>query len=229
MPVWPTQHLGSSGEDVRTVQYLLTAHGHPVAADGAYGPATRTAVTAFQTAAHLTADGVVGDLTWQALLVTVSAGSSSAPVHAVQGQLRKNGWGVGTDGIFGTETTRAVRDLQSARHLTVDGVVGPTSWQSLVAGFQRLASAEAASQHLWDAWGANDRVLAERNATQAAADLVLRGSRPPMTFEGCTADPALGPENQICSYYIEGAALSFRVLTDESGGWYVESARWFAD
>lgn len=229
MPVWPTQHVGNSGEDVRTVQFLLGAHGHPVSVDGSYGPTTRSAVSAFQTSVHLTSDGVVGDQTWQALLVTVAAGGPSGPVQAVQGQLRKNGWRVGTDGVFGPNTTRAVRDLQSARHLTVDGVVGPGTWQSMVAGFMRLATAEAASQHLWDAWGANDRVLAERNATQAAADLVLRGQRPAMTFEGCSADPQLGASNQLCGYYIEGAALTFRVLTDESSGWYVESAIWVAD
>src|SRR4051812_35264119 len=196
MPVWPTQNLGSSGEDVRAVQWLLTAHSHPVTVDGAFGPTTRSAVSAFQSAARLTADGVVGDQTWQALLVTVAAGGPTAAVHALQGQLRKNGWGVAQDGGFGPDTTRAVRDLQTARHLTVDGVVGPATWQSLVANFMRLPTPEAASQHLWDAWGANNRVLAERNATQAAADLVLRGPRPAMTFTGCAEDPQLGPGNQ---------------------------------
>src|ERR1700684_3857676 len=105
MPVWPTQTLGSSGEDVRTVQFLLTTHGHPVTVDGAFGPATRTAVSTFQTSVHLTADGVVGDQTWQALLVPVTTGGASAPVQAVQGQLRKNGWRVGTGGGVGPRTT----------------------------------------------------------------------------------------------------------------------------
>lgn len=226
---WPVQQNGSSGEDVRTVQYLLNAHGQAVTADGAFGGTTRAAVQDFQTARHLTADGIVGDRTWQALLVPVSAGANPALGHAVQGQLRKNGWRLAVDGSFGPATTRAVRDFQSARHLAVDGTVGPATWLSLVAGFTRLPSATAASQHLWDAWGANDRSRSLRNATQAAADLVLRGPRPPMTFQGCSEDPQLGPTVQVCSYTIEGSALSLRVMTDASAGWYVESGLWIAD
>jgi hypothetical protein len=34
---WPLEQQGSAGEDVRTVQYLVTAQGHPMAA---LGPAT---------------------------------------------------------------------------------------------------------------------------------------------------------------------------------------------
>jgi len=229
MPTWPTQQLGSSGEDVRTVQFLLNVHGQAISADGVFGPATRTAVQAFQTARHLTADGIVGDRTWQALVVPVAPGAVPVLVHAIQGQLRKNGWRLAVDGNFGPATTRAVRDFQSARSLAVDGTVGPATWLSLVAGFTRVDSATTASTRLWDAWGANDRSRALHNATQAAADLVLRGPRPAMTFQGCSEDPQLGSTTQVCSYTIEGSALSLRVLTDASDGWYVESALWLAD
>jgi peptidoglycan hydrolase-like protein with peptidoglycan-binding domain len=50
------------GDDVRGVQEKLG-----IAADGIFGPATRDAVVAFQTAHGLGADGVVGPATLSAL------------------------------------------------------------------------------------------------------------------------------------------------------------------
>lgn len=67
----PVLGLNSAGEDVKTVQGLLCARGHVVAIDGAYGPVTRSAVTAFQHAAGFTGadlDGTVGPKTWPKLL-----------------------------------------------------------------------------------------------------------------------------------------------------------------
>lgn len=68
--------LGSSGQDVITLQYLLNlaAEFNSVipapAQDGNFGRATQQSVAAFQRAAGLTPDGVVGPLTWQALYNT---------------------------------------------------------------------------------------------------------------------------------------------------------------
>jgi peptidoglycan hydrolase-like protein with peptidoglycan-binding domain len=55
------------GRDVRWVQTHLGVHHHTVSVDGYYGPQTATAVGAFQKAAHLEQDGVVGPHTWKAL------------------------------------------------------------------------------------------------------------------------------------------------------------------
>jgi len=68
MPNPPVLASGASGEDVRSVQGLLTARGYGVAIDGSYGPTTRAAVTALQHARGLAADGVVGPDTWGKLL-----------------------------------------------------------------------------------------------------------------------------------------------------------------
>ena len=68
--------IGSSGQDVITLQYLLNvaAEFNPAVPaptqDGDFGIETAEAVAAFQRAAGLTPDGVVGPLTWQALYET---------------------------------------------------------------------------------------------------------------------------------------------------------------
>jgi uncharacterized protein (TIGR02594 family) len=57
------------GEDVRELQKRLAElRFFPGRADGIFGPRTHVAVVAFQTAAGLEPDGVVGRLTWAALL-----------------------------------------------------------------------------------------------------------------------------------------------------------------
>ncbi len=60
---------GSSGADVTLLQQRLTAlNFYNGAVDGSFGPGTKSAVIAFQTAEGITpADGVVGETTWQAL------------------------------------------------------------------------------------------------------------------------------------------------------------------
>ena len=49
---WPLEQQGSTGEDVKTVQYLVTAHGHSTGVDGVFGPLTKSAVEAFQIVAR---------------------------------------------------------------------------------------------------------------------------------------------------------------------------------
>ena len=69
-----------SGEDVKTLQALLNLFltagdvgedGSPILPlmlDGTAGAKTKQAVLAFQTAAHLATDAVVGPLTWRKLI-----------------------------------------------------------------------------------------------------------------------------------------------------------------
>jgi GH25 family lysozyme M1 (1,4-beta-N-acetylmuramidase) len=130
---WPTVQQGATGERVKTVQYLLNAHGASLTVDGDFGPGTDTAVRNFQSAHGLTVDGIVGTNTWQALIVTVQQGSSGPAVSAVQSQLKAHGASLTVDGVFGAGTDTAVRNFQSAHSLTVDGIVGPATWQALVA------------------------------------------------------------------------------------------------
>ncbi|MFJ1701277.1 peptidoglycan-binding protein [Streptomyces sp. NPDC088252] len=56
--------------------------------------------------------------------------TGSAVRHA-QCLINLYGYGVAEDGIFGAGTRTAVRDLQSRCQITVDGMVGPNTWNCL--------------------------------------------------------------------------------------------------
>jgi peptidoglycan hydrolase-like protein with peptidoglycan-binding domain len=144
---WPLLREGEeapgvlSVEPIRTLQYLLRQHRHPeVAVDGIFGPVTAAAVRAFQQAHHLLVDGIVGDQTWPALVVQVSQGSQGEAVRGVQSEFQARNLsgdpsrGLQVDGIFGPRTDAAVRGFQQGAELTVDGIVGPITWNALVNG-----------------------------------------------------------------------------------------------
>ena len=58
---------GSNGHDVIVLQNQLTEVGFKVFVDGDFGKNTEEAVKAFQTSRDLDADGIVGQVTWDAL------------------------------------------------------------------------------------------------------------------------------------------------------------------
>lgn len=59
---------GMRGDDVKTLQEMLIARGYELSATGKYASKTLKAVTAFQEANGLEADGIVGKNTWSKLL-----------------------------------------------------------------------------------------------------------------------------------------------------------------
>ncbi|WP_027481295.1 peptidoglycan-binding domain-containing protein [Deinococcus pimensis] len=139
---WQALRQGDSGRDVVTAQYLLRHAGYTLSVDGAFGAGTDSAVRSFQSSRGLTVDGIVGGNTWEKLIVTVRQGDNNNAVRAVQDQLR-SGYGytsVTVDGAFGSATDAAVRDFQSKRGLSADGVVGLNTWQSLVTGSSATGS-----------------------------------------------------------------------------------------
>jgi peptidoglycan hydrolase-like protein with peptidoglycan-binding domain len=74
----PALRLGSKGEDVKRVQLVLnTTSYYNGAADGNFGSATEKAVKVFQKDKNLSADGIVGDKTWNAL----SAAATFFAIH----------------------------------------------------------------------------------------------------------------------------------------------------
>ncbi len=142
---WPEVKSGANGHPIKTLQYLLRARGRSLVVDGAFGPQTEAAVKAFQASQGLTANGVVGAVTWAAVVVEVRQGSRGEAVKGVQEEFQfRNlsgdpGKGPQVDGIFGPVTDAAVRAFQHALSLDipaviVDGIVGPVTWQALVSG-----------------------------------------------------------------------------------------------
>ena len=135
------------------------------AVTGTFDEATENSVKKFQKQFSLTSDGVVGRSTWNKLkevglavankivaanvapgqfTTTTRAGSSGTAVRAVQYYLRRLAAyysdvpRVAVDGKFGAATTRAVKAWQSRTGLTVDGVVGRLTFQSLYDAAQAL-------------------------------------------------------------------------------------------
>jgi peptidoglycan hydrolase-like protein with peptidoglycan-binding domain len=137
---WPVLRPGLNSTwprvTVRSLQYLLDAHGAKVTVDGLFGANTEAAVLAFQRAHHLTADGATGPQTWAALIVTVQDGSTGYAVRAVQDQMNyrgsQYGYSLAVDGVFGPTTRLAVLAFQAAGKITADGIVGPVTWHALL-------------------------------------------------------------------------------------------------
>jgi metallophosphoesterase (TIGR03767 family) len=130
---WPVVQQGQSGEQVKTLQWLLNARGAALTVDGIFGSATASALRSFQTGIALTADGIAAAATWQALVVTVQQGSTGPAVSATQSQLRAHGAALTVDGICGPLTASALRSFQTSRGLTADGIVASPTWQALLA------------------------------------------------------------------------------------------------
>jgi N-acetyl-anhydromuramyl-L-alanine amidase AmpD len=142
---WPVLREGRNSlwphVTIRSLQYLLKAHGARLVVDGSFGAKTKAAVVAFQHSRHLPASGVVRAGTWKALVVAVKRGSNGPAVRAVQDQInfRNNSGGhtLTADGVFGRKTEAAVRAFQRAMSaqvpgFVVDGIVAKQTWQALV-------------------------------------------------------------------------------------------------
>ena len=131
-PAWPQVRSGQSSISVTTVQLLLRRRGSAINADGVFGPPTDSAVRSFQSTNGLTADGIVGPLTWSKLVMNVAQGATGDAVRAIQGQLNRQGYGLVVDGVFGSATGAAVNSFKTAHGAGSGSTVDATTWQWLV-------------------------------------------------------------------------------------------------
>lgn len=74
---------------------------------------------------------------------TQNANNRGVDVLAIQYLLQHHGQTLSADGGFHSQTTAAVRSFQSAKGLTVDGVVGTNTWNALVVPLQQGATGPA--------------------------------------------------------------------------------------
>jgi len=142
----------TEGEDdgcVTQLQQLLNKNGASLTVDGDFGAGTLAAVKSYQSAHGLTADGIVGPATKNALVAggapgAISLTSSSCPADITEGEidgcvtelqelLNSHGASLVVDGDFGSATLSAVESYQSAHGLSVDGIVGPNTKASLMS------------------------------------------------------------------------------------------------
>ena len=144
----PLVYKGKTGETVKYIQNKLINKGYflgRTGADGIFGFQTEKAVRQFQIDSNLSADGIIGPLTWEKLEDPTIVISSSYPgsiigmgargenVVKIQRELIRRGYNVpgGADGQYGSGCREIVKKFQSDSGLEIDGVVGKRTWDAL--------------------------------------------------------------------------------------------------
>lgn len=142
---------GDSGPYIEYLQYLLDVIGNfnntipPLKIDGIYGSATQSAVTAFQRDYGLTADGIVGELTWNKLIEVFDGivdaipqeywGNRAEPYPNTRLLLGMSGPSVST---IQTYLSTIADVYPSIPKVSITGYYGEQT-QNAVAAFQRFA------------------------------------------------------------------------------------------
>jgi len=141
-PGQPTITIGATGDVVKRLQRALRRTPDlSLTVDGIFGTSLETAVKEFQQGTSLTVDGIVGQLTWNALpdggpMPTLQEGSAGDVVRSLQSLLTNGAdgqWSItpqGIDGQFGPLTKASVEAFQSWAGVTVDGIVGDQTWSA---------------------------------------------------------------------------------------------------
>ncbi|MBR2226753.1 MAG: peptidoglycan-binding protein [Bacteroidales bacterium] len=129
-----TIRQGSNGNLVKVAQYL-TGFAARKEATGNFNANFVSHICAWQRNHDLTADGVIGPKTWamiarKAPTCSTSRNRKSPATCALQLLIGK----LTVDGVFGDLTKQAVAAYQSAKALTVDGIVGTDTWAALIVG-----------------------------------------------------------------------------------------------
>ena len=156
--------LNSKGTDVRNLQQDLTTLGYYWAEiTGNFGAKTETAVKRFQEESGLTADGVAGTKTLNAIAAavarkggtpasggstgtTLKLNSQGTKVSQLQTDLKQLGYYYAEiTGNFGAKTEAAVKAFQKAKGLTADGVAGTKTLNAIAAAVDKAGGSSSGS------------------------------------------------------------------------------------
>lgn len=160
---YSTLKRGITSSDVKKLQQKLIDLGYlSTNATGYYGSATYAAVTAFQKAHNLAADGIAGSATQSMLYggnaksagssstttvntnktyATLKEGMKSSAVTTLQNKLKDLGYFNNTaTGYYGSVTKSAVVAFQKANNLAADGIAGSATLNKLYGGDAKSAS-----------------------------------------------------------------------------------------
>lgn len=170
----PTLTMGARGADVGTMQRLLSYGGDPVAITELIGPTTQGLIKDYQARHGLTADGVVGPVTWHALQPVLVPGMSSPAVKALQIALyEKHGYNLPFTGYYGWQTQAAVTALQRHMGLVADGIAGHATWDALIGHFVTLPQSGPGYYTCFDAastWGTSNTIASVKQVAQQWRD-----------------------------------------------------------
>ncbi|MEH2183978.1 peptidoglycan-binding protein [Nostoc sp.] len=166
------QKIGSNGPEVSNSQRCLKKLGYfngPVT--GKFASLTQNAVIKFQQANRISADGVVGISTQQALqracqsrssnrnisgasrpvgqYPTLSQGKTGAAVTRLQQRLRQLGYfNAKPTGNFGRITKDAVIAFQRNYRITANGIVNRQTWNALMGSYQTSGRSSLSTQQV---------------------------------------------------------------------------------
>lgn len=180
--------LNSQGTKVSQLQENLKTLGYYYAdITGNFGTKTEAAVIAFQKAKGLTADGVAGTRTLDAIDTAIVAaggstssssssasglklGSTGDKVSALQQDLTTLGYYYGDiTGHYGSMTQTAVKKFQKAKGLTQDGVAGETTLNAIASTLKSNGSTSASSSS-----SSSGTSLREGDSGTAVSDMQTR-------------------------------------------------------